>query len=59
MKIYIGFKEDKRPEIIHYATQPIKETHPQYDFVYDPFKTEQDASNYVKAMTGLACEDGK
>ena len=58
MKIYLGFKEGKRPEIIHSEIEPTKVSHPQYDFFYGPFKTVEDASNYVKAMTGLACGDG-
>jgi hypothetical protein len=58
MTIYIGFKENKRPELIESDTKPTKDTHPQYDFIYGPFKTKQDASAYVKAMTGLACGEG-
>lgn len=58
MKIYLGFKEGKRPEIVESDTQPTQETHAQYDFFYGPFKSIEDASNYVKAMTGLACGQG-
>lgn len=56
--IYIGFKENKKPELIDSDTAPTKETHPQYDFIYGPFKTKEGASKYVKAMTGLACGEG-
>lgn len=56
--IYIGFKENKRPELIEAESMPTKESHPQYDFFYGPFKTKEDASKYVKAMTGLACAEG-
>jgi hypothetical protein len=56
--IYIGFKENKRPELIETDAKPTKETHPQYDFVYGPFKTKEEASKYVKAMTGLSCGEG-
>lgn len=59
MKIYLGFKEGKRPVTIEFDTQPTKETHPQFDFFYGPFKTFEEASAYVKAMTGLACGDGE
>jgi hypothetical protein len=59
MKIYSGFKEGRRTEIIHLDTQPTKKSHPQCDFVYGPFKMEKDASDYVKAMTGLAFGNGK
>ena len=57
-KIYLGFKEGKRPEIILSDVVPTKESRPQYDFVYGPFKSVEEASAYVKAMTGLACGDG-
>lgn len=54
--MYIGFKENQRPELIEADVEPTKETQPlQYDFVYGPFKTKVEASKYVKAMTGLAC----
>ena len=56
--IYIVFKENKRPELIETDAKPTKETHPQYDFVYGPFKTKEEASKYVKAMTGLSCGEG-
>jgi hypothetical protein len=58
MGIYIGIKENKRPELIESETEPTKATHPQYDFTYGPFKTVEEAKRYVKAMTGLACGDG-
>lgn len=57
-KIYLGFKEGKKPEIILTELEPTIETHSQYDFFYGPFKTVQEASDHVKAMTGLACGDG-
>jgi len=58
LKIYLGFKEGKRPENIHSETEPTKTSHPEYAFFYGPFKTVEEASNYVKAMTGLACGEG-
>jgi hypothetical protein len=57
--IYLGFKENKRPKLIESDVMPTKETHPQCDFVYGPFKTREEASRYVKAMTGLACGEGQ
>ena len=57
-KIYVGPRDGKRPKIIYSEAQPTKETHPQYDFFYGPSKSVQEASDYVKAMTGLACGDG-
>ena len=59
MEFYLGFKEGKRPELIRSETQPTKDSHPQYDFIYGSFKSVEEASNYVKAMTGLACGDGE
>jgi hypothetical protein len=58
LKIYLGFKAGKRPEIINSDIQPTTESHPQYDFFYGPFQTVNEASAYVKAMTGLACGEG-
>lgn len=58
MGVYVGIKENAKPEIFESETTPTKETHPQYDFVYGPFKTVEDAQRYVAAMDGLACGDG-
>jgi hypothetical protein len=55
LKIYLGVKEGKRPEIIQSDTRSTKETHPQFDFYYGSFKSFDEPSAYVKAMTGLAC----
>ena len=44
-KIYLGFKEGKKPEIILTELEPTIETHSQYDFFYGPFKTVQEASD--------------
>jgi hypothetical protein len=57
MGVYIGFKENKKPEIFESETKPTKETHPQYDFTY-VFKSTKEAENYISAMGGLACGDG-
>ncbi|MCW4007197.1 MAG: hypothetical protein NWF09_00685 [Candidatus Bathyarchaeota archaeon] len=58
MDVYVGIKEKAKPEIFKSETSPTKESHPQYDFVYGPFKTIEDAQKYVEAMSGLACGDG-
>jgi len=56
--IYVGFKENKKPAIFESETKPTKETHPQYDFTYGPFKSTEEAQTYISAMNGLACSDG-
>jgi len=58
VKTYIGFKENKKPEIFEAETKPTKESHPQYDFIYGPFKSTQEVEQYIRAMGGLACGDG-
>lgn len=58
MGIYVGFKEKKKPDIFEWETKPTKETHPQYDFTYGPFKSTEEAKSYINAMNGLACGDG-
>jgi hypothetical protein len=50
--------EKCKPEILESETTPTKVTHPQYDFTYGPFKTREDAQNYIKAMGELACGEG-
>jgi arsenate reductase len=55
--IYVGLKEKSNPEIFDSEKEPTKETHPQYDIIYGPFKSIDDAQRYVKAMGGLACGD--
>lgn len=47
-----------KTEIFESQTAPTKESHPQYDFVYGPFKTVEDAQRYITAMGGLACGEG-
>jgi arsenite methyltransferase len=55
---FVGFKENKKPEIFTLDTRPTKTTHPQYDFVHGPFKSTEDAQAYINSMKGLACGDG-
>ena len=58
VEIFVGFKENKKPEIFEAETRPTKITHPQYDFAHGPFKSIEDAQVYIKSMKGLACGDG-
>jgi hypothetical protein len=56
LQIFVGLKEKAETEIIQSA--PTKESHPQYDFAFGPFKTREDSQKYVKAMGELACGEG-
>jgi hypothetical protein len=58
LESYIWMKEKVKSEIFGFQTAPTKESHPQYDFIYGPFKTFEDAQRYVDAMGELACGDG-
>ncbi len=58
MRVYIGLREKEEPTIVESETKPKKETHPQYDLIYGPFKSKEDAERYVNAMGELACGDG-
>ncbi|TET27332.1 MAG: arsenite methyltransferase [Candidatus Bathyarchaeum sp.] len=57
-EIFVGFKENKKPEIFKTDTRPTKITHPQYDFAHGPFKSIEDAEVYINSMKGLACGNG-
>ena len=57
METYIGLKENSKPAIFKSETAPTKATHPQYEIIYGPFKTQEDAERYVNAMSELACGD--
>jgi hypothetical protein len=59
MKLYVGLKEKVKPTIFESEKEPDKETHPQYDIIYGPFKNREDAETYVNAMDrGVACSEG-
>jgi len=58
LQTYIGFKENKKPEIFKTETRPTKLTHPQYDFAHGPFKSIEAAQAYINSLKGLACGDG-
>ena len=59
MKLYIGLKERANPSIFESEREPSKEMHSQYDIVYGPFKSREDAEKYVTAMgRGVACREG-
>jgi hypothetical protein len=58
LKIYVGLKEKTKPAIFESEAEPSKETHPQFDIIYGPFKSREDAEKYLNAMGELACGDG-
>jgi len=58
LKTYVGIKENAKPVILELGTEPTKENLPQYDIVYGPFKSREDAQGYVIATGDLACGDG-
>jgi len=58
LKIYVGLKEKTKPAIFEPEVEPSKETHPQFDIIYGPFKSREDAEKYLNAMGELACGDG-
>ncbi len=58
MKIYVGMKEKCAPKIFE-SDNPTKEAHPEFDIIFGPFKTREDAERYVKATDqGVACSEG-
>jgi hypothetical protein len=59
MKLYVGLKENAKPAIFESEKEPVKETHPQYDVIFGPFKNREAAEEYVNAMDrGVACGEG-
>lgn len=59
MKLYVGLKEKAKPIIFESDKEPSKDTHPQYDLIFGPFKSREDAEKYVNAMDrGVACSEG-
>jgi hypothetical protein len=59
VKIYVGLKEEAKPAIFDSEKEPSKETHPQFDVIYGPFKNKENAERYVNAMgRGVACSEG-
>ena len=59
MKIYVGLKEKAKHAIFESEKEPGKETHPQYDIIYGPFNSGEDAEKYVTVMgRGVACGEG-
>jgi hypothetical protein len=59
LKLYVGVKEEAKHEIFENEKEPSKETHPQYDIIYGPFKSREDAEKYINAMgQGVACSEG-
>ena len=58
LRIYVGLKENEKPEIFVSEEDPTRGTHPKYDIIYGPFKTVKEAEKYVNAMGNLACGNG-
>jgi hypothetical protein len=59
LKLFVGLKERDQPTIFESEKEPTKEMHPQYEIIYGPFKSREDAEKYVKAMEcGVACSEG-
>jgi hypothetical protein len=58
MGIYLELKENAKPGVFMSEPAPTKETHPQYDIIYGPFKTTEEAQAYIEAMQDLTCGDG-
>jgi hypothetical protein len=56
--IYVGIKENAKPHVFVSKKKPTKETNPEYDIIYGPFKTIEEAQRYIKAMEELACGNG-
>jgi hypothetical protein len=53
--IYVGTKENAKPEVFVSKRKPTKETRPEYDVIYGPFKTVEEAQENINTMKGLAC----
>jgi hypothetical protein len=59
MKLYVGLKEKAQPAIFESEKEPNKETHPQYNIIYGPSKSKEDAEKYVTAVgREVACGEG-
>jgi hypothetical protein len=59
LKIYIGIKEKTKSIIFESEIEPTRESHSQFDIIYGPFKSREDAQTYVNAMDqGVACSEG-
>jgi hypothetical protein len=58
VKIYLGLKEKTKPVIFESEKEPNIENCPQFQVIYGPFKSWEDAERYVNAMGGLACGEG-
>ena len=59
MEVFVGLKEKAKPVIFESEKEHSKEPRPQYDIIYGPFKSKEDAEKYVTAMgCGVACGEG-
>jgi hypothetical protein len=59
LKIYVGLKEKSKPAIFESERDPNRETYLEYDMIYGPFKSTDDAQKFVNTMdAGVACGEG-
>ena len=57
MKVYVGV--GNKSEVFESEKEPTKETHPQFNIIFGPFRSKQDAEQYINAMDrGVACGEG-
>jgi len=59
MKLHVGLKGKLQLAIFESEKVPSKETHPQHNFIFNPFKNREEAEKYVNAMDrGVAYGEG-
>jgi hypothetical protein len=59
LKLYVGLREMASPVVFESEKEPDKDTHPQFDIIFGPFKSREDAEKYITAMgRGVACGEG-
>jgi hypothetical protein len=52
LELYVGLKENAKPVIFESEKEPNKDTHPQYNIIFGPFKSREDTEKYITAMGG-------
>jgi hypothetical protein len=57
LKTYVGLKEKAKPVLFESETEFGKESRPEFDIIYGPFRSREEAERYVHAMGELACGD--
>jgi len=58
LKTYVGLREKAKPAIFESEKEPTKENRPEFELIYGPFKSREEAERYVNAMGELACGEG-